>query len=121
MKESTDISRHLAEHRAQICLLGLQEIQKSWRINNNILDLFLEHLDVSVSQRLDELSQIHDTADAAGSLAAEEQPGNGIKGTAEEVPIHFHTHAQSLALEDQYFEMLYGRWGGDHKMTSLWE
>lgn len=121
MKGSTDISRRLAENRAQICLLGLQEIQKYWRINNNILDLFLEHVDVSVSQRLDGSSQIQNTVDAAGSLAGEEQPGSGIKGTPEDVPYDFQTHAQTMASEDQYFEVLYGRWGGDNRMTSLWE
>lgn len=46
------MGRRLAEHRAQICLLGLKEVQKFWRINNTVLDLFLQYLDESIARRL---------------------------------------------------------------------
>ncbi|KAJ5162508.1 hypothetical protein N7492_007900 [Penicillium capsulatum] len=38
-------ARKLAEHRAQLCLLGLRELQKSWDLENWVLDLFFRCLD----------------------------------------------------------------------------
>lgn len=38
-------ARKLAEHRAQLCLLGLKELQKSWDLENWVLDLFFRCLD----------------------------------------------------------------------------
>jgi hypothetical protein len=35
----------LAEHRAKLCLLGLKELQKSWDLENWVLDLFFRCLD----------------------------------------------------------------------------
>lgn len=32
--------------------MGLKEIQKYWKINNNLLDLFLNYLDESIARRL---------------------------------------------------------------------
>jgi hypothetical protein len=49
---SAGVSKKLAEHRAQICLLGLKEIQKYWKINDTVLDLFFQCLDESTVQRL---------------------------------------------------------------------
>ncbi|OBT82782.1 hypothetical protein VE02_09277 [Pseudogymnoascus sp. 03VT05] len=46
------IPRKLAEHRAQICLLGLKEIQKYWEVNNLVLELFFQHLDASTAKKL---------------------------------------------------------------------
>jgi hypothetical protein len=42
----------LAEHRAQICLLGLQEIRKYWEVNNLVLKLFFQYLDESTAKKL---------------------------------------------------------------------
>ncbi|KAJ5609838.1 hypothetical protein N7528_009104 [Penicillium herquei] len=36
----TGTARKLAEHRAKLCLLGLKELQKSWDLENWVLDLF---------------------------------------------------------------------------------
>ncbi|KAF4122205.1 acyl-CoA dehydrogenase [Geosmithia morbida] len=52
IRRSTDMSRRMAEHRAQLCLLCLEEIRKYWRINNNVLDLFLRYLDSSIARNL---------------------------------------------------------------------
>lgn len=41
----TGTARKLAEHRAQLCLLGLKELQKSWDLENWVLDLFFRSLD----------------------------------------------------------------------------
>ncbi|OQD80141.1 hypothetical protein PENANT_c039G09033 [Penicillium antarcticum] len=41
----TGTSRKLAEHRAKLCLLGLKELQKSWDLENWVLDLFFRCLD----------------------------------------------------------------------------
>ncbi|KAJ5129134.1 uncharacterized protein N7515_005173 [Penicillium bovifimosum] len=38
-------ARKLAEHRAKLCLLGLKELQKSWDLENWVLDLFFRCLD----------------------------------------------------------------------------
>ncbi|KAJ5761751.1 uncharacterized protein N7511_005133 [Penicillium nucicola] len=41
----TGTARKLAEHRAKLCLLGLKELQKSWDLENWVLDLFFCCLD----------------------------------------------------------------------------
>jgi hypothetical protein len=41
----TGTARKLAEHRAKLCLLGLKELQKSWDLENWVLDLFFRSLD----------------------------------------------------------------------------
>ncbi|KAJ5494860.1 hypothetical protein N7463_010947 [Penicillium fimorum] len=42
---ATGTARKLAEHRAKLCLLGLKELQKSWDLENWVLDLFFRCLD----------------------------------------------------------------------------
>jgi hypothetical protein len=42
----------LAEYRAQICLLGLKELQKSWDISDWVLQLFFRILDESTAKKL---------------------------------------------------------------------
>ncbi|PYI31653.1 hypothetical protein BP00DRAFT_300274, partial [Aspergillus indologenus CBS 114.80] len=39
-KRETGTGRKLAEHRARLCLLGLQELQRSWDLENWVLELF---------------------------------------------------------------------------------
>lgn len=41
----TGTAHKLAEHRAKLCLLGLKELQKSWDLENWVLDLFFRCLD----------------------------------------------------------------------------
>ncbi|KAL7797415.1 N-terminal binuclear Zn cluster-containing/DNA binding domain-containing protein [Trichoderma ceciliae] len=52
IRRGTGFTRRLAEHRAETCLLCLKEVQKYWRININILDIFLQYLDRSIAARL---------------------------------------------------------------------
>jgi hypothetical protein len=52
LRRSTGIHRQLAEHRARICLMGLKEIQKYWKINDTVLDLFSRYLDKATTKRL---------------------------------------------------------------------
>lgn len=49
---TTSTLRKLAEHRAKLCLLGLQELQKSWDLENWVLDLFFRCLDDSTARNL---------------------------------------------------------------------
>ncbi|KAL7905610.1 N-terminal binuclear Zn cluster-containing/DNA binding domain-containing protein [Trichoderma velutinum] len=52
IRRGTGLTRRLAEHRAEACLLCLKEVQKYWRININVLDFFLHYLDRSIAARL---------------------------------------------------------------------
>ncbi|KAL6870354.1 N-terminal binuclear Zn cluster-containing/DNA binding domain-containing protein [Trichoderma novae-zelandiae] len=52
IRRGSGLTRRLAEHRAETCLLCLKEVQKYWRININILDFFLQYLDRSIAARL---------------------------------------------------------------------
>ncbi|KAJ5307100.1 hypothetical protein N7476_007756 [Penicillium atrosanguineum] len=45
-------ARKLAEHRAKLCLLGLKELQKSWDLENWVLDLFFRCLDDRIARNL---------------------------------------------------------------------
>ncbi|KAF5230905.1 hypothetical protein FANTH_13636 [Fusarium anthophilum] len=106
-----DVSRRIAENRAQMCLLGLQEIQKYWRINNNVLDLFLQYLDVSIAQRLHGASGTLSTANPnSGLLAPGQQPGGDIDESHVGVgllsgPLSPPTQLQPSAFEDQFLNL----------------
>lgn len=52
IRTTDGVSKRLAENRAQMCLLGLKEIQNYWSINNLVLDLFFQYLDESTARRL---------------------------------------------------------------------
>ncbi|KAJ4374857.1 hypothetical protein N0V83_001935 [Neocucurbitaria cava] len=52
LRRSTGINRTLAEHRAKLCLLGLQELQKTWEVTNWVLQLFFQYLDRETASRL---------------------------------------------------------------------
>lgn len=49
---TTSTTKKLAEHRARLCLLGLQELQKSWDLENWVLELFFRCLDEGMACRL---------------------------------------------------------------------
>ncbi|CAN9458347.1 unnamed protein product [Alternaria alternata] len=51
-RRSSGINRTLAEHRAKLCLLGLQELQKTWEVTNWVLQLFFQYLDRETASRL---------------------------------------------------------------------
>lgn len=52
LQRSQGVAKRLAENRARLCLLGLKEIQKYWKINNLVLEMFFKCVDKSVAQRL---------------------------------------------------------------------
>ncbi|KAL6918453.1 hypothetical protein FSST1_009948 [Fusarium sambucinum] len=115
IRRSNNVSQRIAESRAQMCLLGLQEIQKYWRINNNVLDLFLQYLDVSIARRLKGQHPAPDVVHATTGPSSEEQQHGNNEMNVGEVPFDFptpFTQDQSRAFEDQYIKMLYGPWDG---------
>ncbi|KAH7159612.1 N-terminal binuclear Zn cluster-containing/DNA binding domain-containing protein [Dactylonectria estremocensis] len=128
IKRGVDVTRRIAEHRAQMCLLALQEIQKYWRINNNVLDLFLQYLDVSIANRLHGTGQAEGTSHSMAILEpqtsgeGQEDDGQGTPAQEDEERYDFptpQTRAQTKAFEDQYFNMLYGPWEGDDGVADL--
>ncbi|KAI0863776.1 hypothetical protein F4860DRAFT_501743 [Xylaria cubensis] len=52
LRTATGLEKTITLYRGQMCLMGLKEIQKYWKINNNLLDLFLKYLDGSIAKRL---------------------------------------------------------------------
>ncbi|UKZ49667.1 hypothetical protein TrVGV298_003915 [Trichoderma virens] len=74
IRRGTGLTRRLAEHRAEACLLCLKEVQKYWRININVLDFFLHYLDRSIAARLHGMQ----------SDAAAPPPSSAIQGPARE-------------------------------------
>ncbi|KAI9371426.1 fungal-specific transcription factor domain-containing protein [Aspergillus egyptiacus] len=77
-RRSTGTTRTLAEHRARLCLLSLEELQKSWDLENWVLYLFFRGLDdgTARSLRLDTAA-----AAAAGPQdASNREPDGGLEG-----------------------------------------
>lgn len=118
IKRNEHVSRRIAESRAQMCLLGLQEIQKYWRINNNVLDLFLQYLDVSIAQRLHGASQAqvmpnpeHGPITSEQRQADTNEPLLGAIASGLSTP---QIQPHGSIFEDQFFNLLFGPWeGGD--------
>lgn len=129
------MSQRIAEHRAQLCLLCLKEVQKYWRINNNVLDLFLHYLDSSIAKRLhgpqpDGAS--HDTTQGPGESvsasshqatgSAKAQPAvdgdDGLGGTAGIDGGGRQRQPMDL-FEDQYLSLVNGSWEGDDALGDL--
>ncbi|KAF2023853.1 hypothetical protein EK21DRAFT_80012 [Setomelanomma holmii] len=52
LRRSMGVNRTLAEHRAKLCLMGLQELQKTWEVTNWVLQLFFRYLDRTTAARL---------------------------------------------------------------------
>ncbi|KAF2093361.1 hypothetical protein NA57DRAFT_48207 [Rhizodiscina lignyota] len=52
LRRSSGPARAIAEHRAKLCLLGLQELQKTWEVKNGVLQLFFQYLDRSTAAQL---------------------------------------------------------------------
>lgn len=119
LKTADGVGRRLAEHRAQICLLGLKEVQKFWRINNTVLDLFLQYLDESIARRL------RGTGDAsrdektnpvtASAVVSREGSTSGLLTQAEPPSLSPETNS----FEDQYFSFLSTNWEGENAIDDL--
>lgn len=124
LKTADGVGRRLAEHRAQICLLGLKEVQKFWRINNTVLDLFLQYLDESIAKRLRGSGDASrdDTATAAAHCTADPGEGSGGRLPAPLDPLDQSFQGvvpDTSAFEDQYFNFLQTRWEGDNAIDDL--
>ena len=52
LQRSDGTTKKVAEHRAKLCLLGLQELQKTWEVTNWLLQLFFQYLDRATAVRL---------------------------------------------------------------------
>lgn len=119
LKTADGVSRRLAENRAQICLLGLKEVQKSWRINNTVLDLFLQYLDESIASRLggEEARREDKTINnnSTPALAAVHQDVDNSSPLLSNEPSQMETNS----FEDQYFQLLSTNWEGEHAIDGL--
>ncbi|KEZ44903.1 hypothetical protein SAPIO_CDS2248 [Scedosporium apiospermum] len=96
LQRSKNTARRLAEHRAQMSLLGLKEIQKYWEVNNLVLELFFQYLDESTAKRLRaaELDPTSDTAAAANNPVVQ-AAGHNSSGVGD-----MATMAASTAADD---------------------
>ncbi|TIC93635.1 Cutinase transcription factor 1 alpha [Colletotrichum higginsianum] len=124
VKSADGIGRQLAEHRAQMCLLGLKEIQKYWRINNNVLDLFLQYLDESVAKRLHGSgSDSAAPSNILGSAAAGQSPfqTSGTSPMQGGLLAAQDSSGQTRpdAMEDQYFNLMRTNWEGEDALGDL--
>ena len=52
LRQSTGTTKTVAESRANLCLLGLRELQKTWEVTNWVLQLFFQYLDHATAARL---------------------------------------------------------------------
>ncbi|KAI0456520.1 N-terminal binuclear Zn cluster-containing/DNA binding domain-containing protein [Xylaria acuta] len=52
LRTAAGLQKTITLYRGQMCLMSLKEIQKYWKINNNLLDLFLKYLDGPIAERL---------------------------------------------------------------------
>ncbi|KAK2134560.1 putative cutinase transcription factor 1 alpha [Fusarium oxysporum II5] len=96
IRRGTTVRRRIAESRVQMRLLGLQEIQKYWRINNNN----------GVSQTSNAINPL--------PLSSNEEPeGSRCNIGSERISFDFptsSTQVQDGSVEEQYMNMLYGVW-----------
>jgi hypothetical protein len=121
IRRGMGVSRRIAEHRAQMCLLCLKEVQKYWRINNNVLDLFLQYLDRSIAERLHAAQTDASGADAA-TASKRPDPFVGSNGDGSASPSRALSPAeqsQDDLFQDQYFNLVNGHWEGDDALGDL--
>ncbi|KAG6362108.1 hypothetical protein INS49_010337 [Diaporthe citri] len=118
LQTADGIGRRLAENRAQICLLGLKEVQKFWRINNTVLDLFLQYLDESIAKRL---RGDGDTSRDEGASAVVSREGSSAGLVNSDPPAQEITAGMpdTNTFEDHYFNLLQTNWEGDNAIDDL--
>lgn len=80
-------ARKLAEHRAKLCLLGLKELQKSWDLENWVLDLFFRCLDDHTARNLRLADNGMGSSGISGELvrgsrSVEQAPSLNMTGTS---------------------------------------
>lgn len=117
LKTADGVGRRLAEHRAQICLLGLKEVQKFWRINNTVLDLFLQYLDESIARRLrgDGDASRDEKTHTATASAALSREGSNLGLAVQADPIQ----PETSSFEDQYYNFLSTNWEGENAIDDI--
>lgn len=81
-RRSSGINRTLAEHRAKLCLLGLQELQKTWEVTNWVLQLFFHYLDRDTASRL-----TMEADDLGNPNIATQTPSNAYASPAHQVSL----------------------------------
>ncbi|KAG5961246.1 hypothetical protein E4U57_007798 [Claviceps arundinis] len=126
IRRGVDVSRRIAEHRAQMSLLCLKEIQKYWRINNNVLDLFLRYLDRSIADRLHAAQEdAAQTTTTASKPAIKTDPfvGSSSEGGGALVALspssldqqqqQQQQRIQDDLFQDQYLNLVNGHWEDD--------
>lgn len=52
LRRGLGTAKAIAEHRAKVCLMGLQELQQTWEVRNWVLQLFFRYLDQPTAARL---------------------------------------------------------------------
>ncbi|KAL4905097.1 hypothetical protein BDW74DRAFT_185214 [Aspergillus multicolor] len=84
-RRNSGTMRTLAEHRARLCLLSLEELQKSWDLENWVLHLFFRGLDDRTAESLRRMSesQIHsgetqESTDVPGDAPAVDDTAGGL-------------------------------------------
>ncbi|KAN0122880.1 Fungal specific transcription factor domain containing protein [Hyaloscypha variabilis] len=84
LRRSQNTARKLAEYRAQLCLLGLRELQKTWDVTNWVLQLFLQFLDQATAKKLQPAAEVDEPsaphAGAVHGLVATPGPGANTEG-----------------------------------------
>ncbi|OLN89987.1 Cutinase transcription factor 1 alpha 2 [Colletotrichum chlorophyti] len=122
IRTADGIGRRLAEHRAQMCLLGLKEVQKYWRINNNVLDLFLQYLDKSIAKRLNNNGEESASLSGAPGVSSDiTLPNNSTTSPLQAGMGSRQSLAQmgTDAMEDQYFSLMRTNWEGEDALGDL--
>lgn len=127
LKTADGVGRRLAEHRAQICLLGLKEVQKFWRINNTVLDLFLQYLDESIARGLrgaadpsrdSEKTHAATTADTPTATLLSERSWRAGVLTEQAGPVA-QPPPETNSFEDQYFNFMSTNWDDENAVGDL--
>lgn len=131
IRRNIGMSQRIAEHRAQLCLLCLKEIQKYWRINNNVLDLFLQYLDSSIAKRLhgghpETMPGV--ASGTAKATTAKDSSGLDLVPPADTFDDSQPHHLREVQgqqrqpvdlFEDQYLSLINGQWEGDDALGDL--
>lgn len=91
----------IAEHRAKVCLLGLKELQKTWGVQNWILQLFFQYLDRSTASRLLTRDERESTPPISVSRLASRRasPTRDVESTSHKVPTELSPDATEFAVD----------------------
>ncbi|RSL74788.1 hypothetical protein CEP53_000037 [Fusarium sp. AF-6] len=115
IKREVGVPQRIAENRAQMCLLGLKEIQKYWRINNNILDFFLDYLDASIVRKLRssgndaDLGHVNRCQVVNNNIASSRLETHEAENLAQSHMPDFGDQLSTFE-QDGYFNLVFGSW-----------